>query len=38
MKKGSKDKTKRKVAKKAKGGAIKAFSPIARPQRFNGAY
>lgn len=33
----SKKKTKRnKVVKKAKGGAIKGFSPIARKQRFEG--
>tara|TARA_R110000751_G_scaffold67171_4_gene137109 strand:+ start:815 stop:934 length:120 start_codon:yes stop_codon:yes gene_type:complete len=37
LKKG-KTKTKRKVVKKRKGGAIKSFSPIAKPQRFDGAY
>jgi hypothetical protein len=31
-------KTTRKVATKARGGAIKQFSPIARPQRFEGVF
>jgi len=33
-----KNKTRGKVVKKARGGAIKSFSPIARPQRFDGEY
>jgi hypothetical protein len=31
-------KTKRKVIKNPNGGAIKKFSPIARPQRFEGVF
>jgi uncharacterized protein YdaT len=31
-------KSKKKVVKKAKGGAIKGFSPIARKQRFEGVF
>ena len=30
--------SKKKVQKKAKGGVVRGFSPIARPQRFQGVF
>lgn len=33
-----KSKSKKKVVKKASGGVVRGFSPIARPQRFQGVF
>ena len=33
-----KSKSKKKVVKKADGGVVRGFSPIARPQRFQGVF